>query len=248
MALLFAANRWGAAAGHPGYGAEAQSLLRAMLHPAGGKGCGIFNPDACQVAFAPDLRASTFTDPSYHLPAFYELWARWAQDPGDRAFWARAAQTSRRFFQAAANPRTGLMPEYAEFDGRPRRGGGREDFRFDAWRTPANVALDHAWFAADPWQVEQSNRVLRFLGAQGTRCPNQFTLDGRPLSTDSSPGLVAMAAVAGLAADRELARPFVEALWEMPVPSGKWRYYNGMLYFLALLEVSGRFQICAPAG
>jgi oligosaccharide reducing-end xylanase len=33
----------------------------------------------------------------------------------------------------------------------------------------------------------------------------------------------------------------------MPVPEGRWRYYDGMLYLLALLEVSGRFQIHAPA-
>jgi oligosaccharide reducing-end xylanase len=135
------------------------------------------------------------------------------------------------------------MPEYANFDGTPRREDGRGDFRFDAWRTLANVALDHAWFARDPWAVAQSERVLRFLAAQGPDCPNQFTLDGRALSTDSSVGLIAMAAVAGLAVDPALARPFVQRLWEAPVPSGRWRYYDGLLYQLALLQVSGRFRV-----
>ena len=40
-----------------------------------------------------------------------------------------------------------------------------------------------------------------------------------------------------------LARPFVQRLWEAPVPSGRWRYYDGLLYQLALLQVSGRFRV-----
>jgi oligosaccharide reducing-end xylanase len=159
---------------------------------------------------------------------------------------AEAARASRALFRQAANPRTGLMPDYAGFDGQPHEARGHDDFRFDAWRTLANVAIDHAWFAADPWQVGQSNRVLAFLAAQGPFCPNQFTLDGKPLSTEHSLGLDAMAAVAGLAADPEQARPFVQRLWDAPVPTGQWRYYDGMLYLLGLLQASGRFQIFSP--
>jgi oligosaccharide reducing-end xylanase len=243
MALFFASHRWGDGESIFNYGAEAQALLRAMRRPRYGDLTPIFDPVRKQVVFAPTRAASTFTDPSYHLPAFYELWARWSDNAADRAFWSDAAAESRAFFRRAAHPVTGLMPEYANFDGTPRREDGRGDFRFDAWRTLANVALDHAWFARDPWAVAQSERVLRFLAAQGPDCPNQFTLDGRALSTDSSVGLIAMAAVAGLAVDPALARPFVQRLWEAPVPSGRWRYYDGLLYQLALLQVSGRFRV-----
>ena len=256
-ALFFAAHRWPKGSNPPGgrprvdYEAEAQALLREMLHKSpSGNVTPIFSRREKQVVFAPTLEGSTFTDPSYHVPAFYELWARWADDADDRAFWRDVAHTSREFFHRAAHPKTGLMPEYANFDGSAwdtgRMGPGKTDFRFDAWRTLANVALDHAWWDADPWQVEQSNRVLRFLAAQGPDCPNQFTLDGRPLSKDSSSGLFAMAAVAGLAADPALARPFVERLWHASIPSGHWRYYDGLLYQLALLQVSGRFRIHEP--
>jgi oligosaccharide reducing-end xylanase len=112
--------------------------------------------------------------------------------------------------------------------------------------------VDHAWFAADPstgsgqvpWQVEQYNRVLKFLASQGVDSyPNQFTLDGKSLSSDHSTGLVAMATVAALAADPEIGKPFVEQLWEIQIPSGKWRYYDGMLYLLAMLHASGNFKI-----
>lgn len=251
MALLFAHHRWGRGEGIFDYQAEARRLLDAMLHKPRADGITpIFDRTAKQVVFAPTDDGSRFTDPSYHLPAFYELWARWDPEAPDREFWAAAAATSRAFFQRAAHPGTGLMPEYSHFDGSPYTGlefgSGKADFRFDAWRTLANVALDHAWWRADPWQVEQSNRVLRFLGGHLPALPNQFTPDGRPLSTETSPGLIAMAAVAGQAADPELARPFVQALWDLPPPAGRWRYYDGLLYFLALLQAGGRFQVHAP--
>jgi len=251
MALFFASHRWGDGAGIFDYGAEAQALLRAMRNnDRGGDITAIFRPDQKQVVFAPTSDGSLLTDPSYHLPAFTELWARWDADPEGRGFWREVTTTSREFFRKTAHPVTGLMPEYAHFDGSPftnlRYGAGKGDFRFDAWRTLANVALDHSWWAADPWQVEQSNRVLGFLTTFGESCPNQFTLEGRPLSEGSSVGLTAMAAVAGLAADGEPARVFVERLWQAPIPEGRWRYYDGMLYLLGLLQASGRFHIFNP--
>jgi len=246
MALFFAAHRWGNGAGIFDYEAEAQALLHTMLHKGDGGGAvvGMFNRAAKQVVFVPHDFGAGFTDPSYHLPAYYELWARWAKEDGP--FWAEAAATSRELFRRAAHPQTGLMPDYSNFDGTPYQRWGHEDFRSDAWRTLANVALDHAWFDADPWQVGQSNRVLTFLARQGPDYPNKFTLDGKPLSQISSPGLRAMAAVAGLAADPALAKPFVQWLWEAPVPEGQYRYYDGLLQLLALLEVGGHFRIYAP--
>jgi oligosaccharide reducing-end xylanase len=247
-ALFFASARWGNGEGIFNYRQEAQAILDAMRTKTAqdnGIATDMFDPKAKQVVFVPSGRMATFTDPSYHLPAYYELWARWADK--DNPFWADAASVSRTFFHTAANPQTGLMPDYANFDGTPATTDEHKDFRFDAWRTLSNVAVDYAWFGADPWQVEQSNRVLTFLASQGMDSyPNQYSLDGRPLSSDHSTGLVAMAAVAALAADREIGEPFVQALWNAQIPSGKWRYYDGMLTMLALLHVSGNFRIYPP--
>lgn len=246
MALFFAAHRWGHPAGAPDYEAEAQALLKAMLHKGEAASpvvTSIFDPTHHQVVFVPKYPFSTFTDPSYHLPAFYELWARWAADPADRALLRKITVTSRAFFHRAANPTTGLMPDYASFEGQAVGPESHRIFAFDAWRVIANVALDHAWFDADPWQVEQSNRILRFIAAQGPDCPNRFTLDGQPVDREFSPGLLSMAAVGGLAADPALARLFVKRLWDAPAPEGQFRYYDGLLHQLALLEVSGRFRV-----
>lgn len=246
-ALFFAAGRWGNGEGIFNYQAEAQAILDTMLHKNEedtGLATNMFDLEEKQVVFVPRGRDATYTDPSYHLPHFYELWSEWAAQ--DNTFWEEAAQTSRDFFRHAAHPETGLMPDYAHFDGFAREGNEHSDFRYDAWRTLANVAVDYSWFGADPWQVAQSNRVLEFLSSHGERFPNLYTLDGEPLSNGYSTGLGAMAAVAALAADREVGEPFVQALWDMPIPEGKWRYYDGLLYFLALLYDSGQFRIYNP--
>jgi oligosaccharide reducing-end xylanase len=255
MALFFASHRWGDGEGIFNYRAEAQSLLRTMIHkhedPDRGPMTSMFDPVEKQINFVPQGPGSRFTDPSYHLPAYYELWARWAADPADRAFMAEVTKTSRTLFQKAAHPKTGLMPDYSNFDGTPYtpRWGNHHDFLYDAWRTLSNPALDYSWWAVDPWQVEQSNRVLTFLASFGKDLPDRFKIDGTPVSADlSTPGLIAMAATAGLAADPAIARPWVQRLWDMPVPSGRLRYYDGLLTMIALLECSGNFRIYdAPA-
>ncbi len=250
MALLFAANRWGEGDGIYQYRAEAQKILDAMLGkaPVSDRAdvvTNMFNPKNKLVVFVPVGHVDDFTDPSYHLPHFYELWALWA-DKNNR-FWQQAAKASRKFLKRAVHPETGLAPDYATFDGKPFDplwGGGHGDFRFDAWRVAMNVAIDYLWFARDDWPVFQSNRLLEFFYRQGIDTySNQYTVDGKKVGDDHSPGLVAMNAVAALAATHEKRGKFVEALWNTPVPSGTFRYYDGMLYLLALLQLSGNFRI-----
>ena len=55
-----------------------------------------------------------------------------------------------------------------------------------------------------------------------------------------------LAEVAAVAAEREIGEPFVQAFWDEQIPSGKWRYYDGMLYMLGILYVSGKFKIYTP--
>lgn len=253
-ALFFASARWGNGEGIFNYRAEAQAILDAMLGKEGqpwsdGRITNMFNMREKQVVFVPSVEAAGFTDPSYHLPHFYELWARWADK--NNTFWCEAARTSRSFFKRAAHPATGLMPDYANFDGSPinRFGGGSDDFRYDAWRVGMNVALDYAWFARDPWAVTQSNRLLNFFHSQGVRTHGSlFTLEGKKLAEDHSAGLVAMNAVACLASTNANRKDFVEELWNTPVPRGLYRYYDGLLYMMGLLQVSGNFRIYEPAG
>jgi oligosaccharide reducing-end xylanase len=107
--------------------------------------------------------------------------------------------------------------------------------------------MDWAWWAKDLRQRELSDRLQAFFEAQGvSACGSRFTLEGKLLASDHSAGLVAMNAVASLAATQPRARKFVEELWHTPVPTGQYRYYNGMLYLLGLLHCSGEFRIWPP--
>jgi endo-1,4-beta-D-glucanase Y len=255
MALFFAAHRWGNGAGIYDYESEANAILDTMLHKEemnGGVVAGVtdmFDPREHQVVFVPVGNMAGFTDPSYHLPAYYEVWARWARGwngrrDEDRAFWRAAAARSRRLFAEATHPATGLAPDYAEFDGRPRAIGGHGDFRFDAFRTAVNWSVDQAWWAADPEAAARSDRLQAFFERQGMAAyPNQSRIDGTPLSADRSDGLIASNGAASLAAANPRSRAFVMALWALDPPRGRARYYNGLLQFMAMLHASGNFRI-----
>jgi oligosaccharide reducing-end xylanase len=38
-------------------------------------------------------------------------------------------------------------------------------------------------------------------------------------------------------------KPFVQKLWSAAIPTGTYRYYDGALYTIALLHVSGTFHL-----
>jgi endo-1,4-beta-D-glucanase Y len=248
MSLYFAAGRWGNGTGIYNYQVAADRLLADMRHRGlitgptlrGTRTAGaMFHPEYAMVRFTPD---TDFTDPSYHLPAFYELWARWGP-VADRPFWVRAAAASRDFFQKVTHPVTGLAPDYANFDG-TLRGGQRDNFQYDAWRTAMNWSVDWSWWAKDTRERVVSDRLQAFFDAKGlANYGNRYTLDGNQIGDSHSEGLVAMNAVASLAATQPRTRQFVEALWNLTIPSGRYRYYDGMLYLLGLLHCSGEFRI-----
>ena len=268
MALYFAANRWENGTGIYNYKAEADQLLTNMRHrklitgklsmlrwrsgtptnfvvTAGP----LFDERHKMVLFSPSTERGAFTDPSYHLPAFYELWARWGP-PADSNFWMQAASASRNFFPRVANPVTGLTPDYANFDGTVvsnQWNKGAVNFRFDAFRTAGNWSMDWSWWAKDPRERELSDKLQAFFESQGMDTYGcQFTLDGKQLDGRHAQGLVAVNADASLAATNPRSKKYVEALWNTPMPEGIERYYEGLLYMMALLHCSGEFRIWAP--
>ena len=165
MALFFASKRWGDGDGIFAYSKEARAILHECVHKGepGHPGDPMWEPENKLIKFVPSL---DFSDPSYHLPHFYELFAEYA-DEEDRIFWKEAAEASRDYLHKACHPDTGLSAEYADYDGAPHTGHqeifGRHDWYYsDAYRTIANIAMDHLWFDKDPWQVEIAGKLQRF--------------------------------------------------------------------------------------
>jgi len=220
------------------------------IYPMWNNHTGVENAES-QVVFVPYGNSATFTDPSYQLPGFYELWRAHAlsRDSAIANLAESLRDSSRNFLmELCPGSGSGLCSDYTDFKGSPH--GSGNTFHFDAWRVAQNVGMDFAWFSKDNREVDFCNRLLRFFAAQNksTSKPygNHFNVQsGKQLGGDHSPGLVAMNAVCTLASDQSVAWEFVADLWATPIPTGKYRYYDGVLYLLGWLQVSGKFQYWA---
>lgn len=246
MALFFAAHRWGNGEGIFDYAAMARRILHSCRHKGEqpGTGCPMWDPQNHLIKFIPEC---DFTDPSYHLPHFYELFALWA-DQEDRDFWRQAAQASRAYLKKACHPVTGLCAEYSEYDGTPRnRDSQRHDWYYsDAYRTVANMALDWVWFAADEWECENAARLQKFFcETQQGKTDGVYAVNGTVLPERAlhPVAIIATNAQASLAANGPYAAQCAERLWNTSLRLGDRRYYDNCLYLFAMLALSGKYRI-----
>lgn len=246
-ALMFAAGRWGNDTGID-YWKEANCILENMLsksHYVNSSHVNMFNKDEKQIVFVPYAQSAVHTDPSYHMPAFYELWSKWANN--NRQFWKECADKSREMYPKFANSTTGLMPDYAEFSGEARS-GEHSDFRYDAWRCAMHMATDYMWFNGSETEKQQTKKLLDFFYGEGIKDYKAlYQLNGTPIyGGDHSPGLVGCNAVGAMIYEDVKAWDFVDNFFEMPFPTGRYRYYDGCLYFLSYLHASGNFKMYKP--
>lgn len=263
--LIFAGNRWGND-GEINYLAEAQNILNCSMAKTGMDNTAPFiNVEKKLITFTPDRWGGSYTDPSYHLPAFYEVWAKWAND-GRSQFWKECAAASREYLHKSIHPTTGLNPDYNNYDGSlmNRRGIIGDAFRYDSWRVPMNIALDYSWACADgDWQRQYANTIQGFFYKEGIDTfVDQYNIDGtRPtnvLRAGQNPpvlrhslGLVATTAAVSLVATDSRAREFAQRLWDSklePYEDGFIDvYYDSLLRLFAFMHLSGRYQAIAPA-
>ena len=269
-ALVFASNRWGND-GDINYLKEAQFILNSSWEKDGTDGIKPFiDKETHLITFTPDGRGVGYTDPSYHIPAFYEVWARWAND-GRADFYRACAAASREYLHKSIDPNTGLNPDTNNFDGSFIENAffGRRmkpAFRFDSWRVPMNIALDYSWACADrEWQTNYANTIQNFFYSKGIDTfVDQYNVDGtdvdfampagqgefRGTGTRHSVGLVATVAAATLAADHAISREFVQRLWDSenkPYEDGYFdAYYDGLLRLFAFMHLSGHYRVIEP--
>ena len=267
-ALIFASNRWGDNTGI-NYKAEAQHILNCIQpkeytpepRQGGFPGFGpttttntqhptpttqkmyLIDPETKLITFTPDGFGNRYTDPSYHIPAFYEVWAKWADD-GRADLWKECAQKSREFLHKATHPVTGLNADMCQYDGsemqmprwpgmpqpkpgeKPRRNGSN-NFRYDSWRVPMNITLDYEWSGADAeWQRGYGERIQNFFYSQGVdKFVDQYRPDGSLPEENEilqaggfrklrhSIGLVSTVAAASIMCKHAKSKEFVDALW-----------------------------------
>ena len=255
--LLFASNRWGNNSGI-NYYHEAREILDAMWSKDGTEGIyNIINTVHKQITFTPEGENYNFTDPSYQLPAFFDVWALYAKD-GHAQFYRDCADTARAFLHRVCSSPTGLNPDLAHFDGTPfQRGKFNPAFRYDSWRVPMNIAMDDNWFGKDrKWQENYAKRIQHFFKSKGIGSfEDQFNLDGsRPEWILRAGGVQKLRHSLGLlatVATTEMIRKdnydFVHALWNarlQPYEDGYFDpYYDGLLYLFSLMHLSGKYQL-----
>ena len=260
--LLFASNRWGNNTGI-NYYAEARRILDAMWSKDGTDGVmNILNTEHKQITFTPDKFGYRFTDPSYHVPAFFEIWAEYAKD-GKEQFYRDCADSARAFLRRACHPVTGLNTDMAEFSGIPSKSFWIPNaFRYDSWRVPMNIAMDYSWFAKDiKWKQDYSMRIQNFLFCRGIDTfEDQYNIDGTLPTTilqaggfkklRHSIGLVATSATASIMGTQAKSWKFVDAVWNEklePYSDGYFDpYYDGLLYLFGLMHLSGNYRIITP--
>ncbi|MBQ6382344.1 MAG: xylanase [Clostridia bacterium] len=244
MALLMASARWGDGEGIFSYAAQAREILRHCLHQQelvpGGRA--MWDPENRLIRFVPE---TDWSDPSYHLPHFYTLFAERA-DEADRPFWKAAAEASRAYIALSAHPVTGLCAEYAEYDGTPRLMFGKPfAFYSDAYRVAMNIALDTLWFGRHEALSAVAARIQDFFRDIHMEDYKAYQLDGTPADEPAMhpTALLATVAAASAASDSPAAETFLRRFWETPLRRGKRRYYDNCLYFFCLLMLGGLYRI-----
>ncbi len=261
--LIFASNRWGNDTGID-YLSEARNILDKSMQKTGmDRVSPLINIEEKLITFTPDPWGGSYTDPSYHIPAFYDVWAKWAND-GRSNFWKSCADKSRKYLHKATHPVTGLTPDYSAYDGSPR--GNRfivgDDFRFDSWRVPLNIAIDYAWSGVDgEWQRGYADRIQDFFYNEGIDSfVDQYKTDGSQVervlgageyqALRHSVGLVGTLAAASLAATDPKSKEFAARLWDSkhePYEDGYFdAYYDGLLRLFSFMLLSGNYRAIAP--
>ena len=203
----------------------------------------MWNRENYLIKFVPE---TPFSDPSYHLPHFYELFAERA-DEQDRAFWKQAAQASREYIVKSCHPITGMASEYAEFDGTPKNiFKKRQQFYSDSYRVAMNIGLDAAWFGVKPELSAAVDRLQTFF-SENTKLGeyDSYMIDGTPIGEPAMHpiAIIATNAAGSLAAVGKYRMEWVRDFWNLPPRKGERRYYDNCLYFFCLLMLAGEYKI-----
>lgn len=247
LALFFASHRWGDSEGILNYSLEARNLLHDCIHKGeNNDGYSMWDRNNKLIKFVPSVN---FTDPSYHLPHFYELFSLWCNEE-DREFWKEAAECSRELLKKACHPITGLAPEYSQYDGvpcdSPWARGYHERYYSDAYRVPANLGLSYEWFGNSEWECECADKIQTFFceTVKG-KADLVYEIDGTIIEEKAlhPVAIIATNAMASLASKGKYRKECVDLFWNIPLRTGERRYYDNCLYVFSFLALSGNYRI-----
>ena len=244
--LLFAANRWN----DTSYMQDAQTILSKMWKNGNGS---LFNESEMVITFQP-YNCSNFSDPSYDLPAFVDLFSRWSTS--NQSKWKTAAQKTRDHLYKSSNTSSGLFTDYNNFNGTPKQtdfNGDSHRYMYDAMRCAANFGMDYYLFGADSErQTVMAKRLIDHFENDGYR-HGRFEWDGTPYGNDgytlgeSGANAVACYALVNEPSYEKAIKNNLNKAWNGSLMTGQWRYYDGLVHYLSMLHLCGSFKIWKPA-
>lgn len=244
MALFFASERWGDGVAPFDYSVQARDILSHCIHQAElvKGGSPMWDGDNHYIKFVPE---ANFSDPSYHLPHFYELFSERSNEH-DKEFWKIAANESRNYIELSSHKVTGMTPEYAEYDGTPKRLFHDGQFYSDAYRVAMNIGLDAAWFGKKEALSSIVDKLQAFFSettSLGTYY--NYLIDGTALDQPALHpiAIIVTNAAGSLASDGKYRLEWVKEFWNTPLRKGDRRYFDNCLYFFVLLMLAGKYRI-----
>ncbi|MEO6603626.1 MAG: glycosyl hydrolase family 8 [Polyangiaceae bacterium] len=163
------------------------------------------------------VSGSNNVDPSYVLPSFYEVWACF--DTQNAAFWKGAATAGRQYMQKVVDS-NGVCPYQASFTATNPQAANA-----DSTRCVVNLMMDWYMFGKDSWQKD--TYAPKFAAYSSSR--------------NNGGAAVGCNATLGFGLPASSGKPFVDKLWSTNSPSAN--YWDGVLYMLGSLHVSGSFRI-----
>jgi endo-1,4-beta-D-glucanase Y len=189
-ALIFASHRWGDSTGPAkiAYSTEAKWVLNVIRTK-------YFNSQYHLVKF---VSSSSNVDPSYVLPAFYEVWACFDTENAD--FWKESASAGRAYMQKVVDG-NGVCPYQASMTATNPQAANA-----DSTRCVVNLMMDWYLFGKDTWQKD--TYAPKFASYSSSR--------------NNGGAAVGCNSTLGFALPASSGKAFVDKLWSTGVPSGNY--------------------------
>ena len=243
--LLFAANRWGDAT----YNEDAQYILEKMWENTSHS---LFNTTQYVITYIPQGGEKDFTCPANDLPAFIELFTRWSTTNQDK--WTKALSATRNHLYKSSNTYSGLFTDINNFDGTPHSvsfNSNATRYYVDAMRCAMNFGMDFYLFRADDArEKEMAKRIIDFFESDNYQHA-RFNWDGSNASESYTLGergcnAVACYALMGEEGYEDIVKKNLQMAWNASLATGTFRYYDGLVHYLAMLHLCGSFRIWKP--
>ncbi|MBN1648425.1 MAG: hypothetical protein JW874_10350 [Spirochaetales bacterium] len=269
-ALIMAYNRWGITQ----YKTDATDLILKMINYSSSDNneTSFFYSNYYVKHWPENASTTVTTNPSYHLPAFFQQFISFLPSTYQSAKlkYANIRDASRAFLKKCLEKSTyRLPPDVSDTNGVGKNwGNDGKEFAHDAWRVAMNITLDADWYGTQTygktWLEDYARKFCDFFeskNSSGKRdYKDQWYTDGTKYKVQDGHklGHVAMnAMVACLIPDymgmkSMQAKRYMQELWDINVNStdqsyrNKYsldNYYNVCLYTFAMLWATGHYRV-----